>query len=67
MSQLLKELYNLLNISQIRTSAYHPQTDGLVERFNKTLNAMLRKLVNKEGKDWNRMLPDVLFAYREVP
>ena len=31
MSQLLRELYNLLNIRPIRTSPYHPQTDGLVE------------------------------------
>ena len=38
MSQLLKELYNLLHISQIRTSPYHLQTNSLVERFNKTLN-----------------------------
>ena len=67
MSQLLRELYNLLNINQIRTSPYHPQTDGLVERFNKTLKAMLRKLVSKEGKNWDVLLPYVLFAYREVP
>ena len=51
MFQLLKELYNLLHISQIWTSPYHPQTDGLVERFNKTLKLMLRKLVSKEGKN----------------
>ena len=67
MSQLLRELYNLLNIRPIRTSPYHPQTDGLVECFNKTLKSVLRKLVNKEGHDWDRLLPYVLFAYREVP
>ena len=35
MSQLLRELYNLLNICPIRTSPYHPQTDGLVEHETK--------------------------------
>ena len=57
----------MLHISQIRTSPYHPQTDGLVERFNKTLKAMLRKLVSKKGKDWDRLLPYVSFVYCEVP
>ena len=67
MLQLLRELYNLLNICPIHTSPYHPQMDALVERFNKTLKALLRKLVSKEGHDWDRLLPYVLFAYREVP
>jgi len=43
------------------------QTDGLVERFNKILRSLIRKLVNKEGRDWDRLRPYVLFAYREVP
>ena len=38
-----------------------------MERFNKTLKSVLRKFVNKEGRDWDRWLPYVLFAYREVP
>ena len=67
MLQLLRELYNLLNIRPIRTSLYHPQTDGFVERFNKTLKSLLRKLINKEGRDWDQLLPYVLFAYCEVP
>ena len=67
MSQLLAELYKLLHIHSIRTSPYHPQTDGLVERFNQTLKNMLRKVVAKEGKDWDKLLPYLLFAYREVP
>ena len=67
MSKLLKEVYRLLRVHPIRTSPYHPQTDGLVERFNKTLKALLRRLIEKEGRDWDKLLPYVLFAYREVP
>ena len=66
-SQLLAELYRLLQVKPIWTSPYHPQTDGLVERFNKTLKAMLRKTALEDGKDWDRMIPYLLFAYREVP
>ncbi len=66
-SQLLAEFYRLLHIQSIRTSPYHPQTDGLVERFNQTLKSMLRKAVSSEGKDWDKWIPYLLFAYREVP
>ena len=66
-SQLLKEVYNLLGVHSIRTSPYHPQTDGLVERFNQTLKSMLRRSATQEGKDWDKLIPYLLFAYREVP
>ena len=66
-SQLLAEVYHLLHIKPIRTTPYHPQTDGLVERFNQTLKAMLRRTAREEGKDWDKLLPYLLFAYREVP
>ena len=66
-SQLLAELYQLLHIHPIRTTPYHPQTDGLVERFNQTLKTMLRKVATKEVRDWDKLIPYILFAYREVP
>lgn len=67
MSKLLAEVYRLLSVKVIRTSPYHPQMDGLVKRFNQTLKAMLRKVADNEGKDWDKLLPYILFAYREVP
>ena len=67
MSQLLKEIYRHLHIHTIRTTPYHPQTDGLVERFNKTLKSMLKKVMSEEGRDWDTLLPYIIFAYREVP
>ena len=66
-SQLLAELYRFLHVHPIRTTPYHPQTDGLVERFNQTLKSMLRKAATEYGKDWDKLLPYLLFAYREVP
>ncbi|XP_077964207.1 uncharacterized protein LOC144411428 [Gasterosteus aculeatus] len=67
MSRVMKEMCKLLKVSQIRTSVYHPQTDGLVERFNKTLKQMLRKAIDVEGKNWDQLIPFVLFSIREVP
>ena len=67
MSSLLEEVYYLLHIKRIRTTPYHPQTDGLVERFNGTLKGMLRKFVSRNQKDWDQYLTYLLFAYREVP
>ena len=66
-SQLLTEVYSLLQIKPIKTTPYHPQTAGLEERFNGTLKAMLKKTAAEEGRDWDRLLPYLLFAYREVP
>lgn len=63
---MLAELYRLLGVNAIRTSPYHPQTDGLVKRFNQTLKEMLRKSASEDGKDWDKLIPYVLFAYREV-
>ena len=44
----------------IRTSPYHPQTDGLVERFNQTLKSMLRKTGTDGGKEWDKKIPYLL-------
>jgi len=64
MSGLMKEVESLLGFHKVNTTAYHPQSDGLVERFNRTLIAMLAKSSKEGGKDWDQHLPYILFAYR---
>ncbi len=57
MSRTIKELYELLGIKSVRTSVYHPQTDGLVERFNRTLKTMVRKFVKEDAIGINGSSP----------
>ena len=46
---------------------YHPQTDGLVERFHRTLTDMFAKTVVQGGKDWDQRFQYILFVYRSNP
>ena len=66
-SDMMKEITRLLGISQIHTSIYHAQTNGMCERFHGTLKAMLRKMTTEQPREWDRYLPALLFAYREIP
>ncbi len=67
MSQLMADLCRSLKVKQLRTTVYHPQTDGLIERFNQTLKQMLRHVVAEDSRDWDLMLPYVLFGIWGVP
>ena len=61
---LMKEVETLMGYHKLNTTAYHPQTDGLVERCKRTLTSMLATTVEKGGAEWDDQLPYVLFAYR---
>ncbi|KAG2900390.1 hypothetical protein PC117_g21987 [Phytophthora cactorum] len=62
-SNLARSLYETLGIKKLFGSAYHPQTQGLVERFNGALMGMLRMYVSETQTDWDVYLPRVQFAY----
>jgi hypothetical protein len=64
---LIEEVCDVLRTKKIFTSTYHPQTDGLVERMNGTLQAMLSKFVETHQRDWDTYLPFVVFAYNSAP
>ena len=64
MSELMTELCQLLEVQCTRTCPYRPQSDGLVERFNRTLINMLSKFCCERKDDWDQHLPFLLCAYR---
>ena len=63
-SNVMKGLCSMLGIEKSRTTAYHPQSDGLVERLNRTLMGAVSKYVERDQRDWDLWLPFVLFSYR---
>ena len=65
-SNLFQEMCKLLGIHKTRTTPYHPQSDGMVERFNRTLAAMLSAYVSENHRDWDEQLPYVTMAYRST-
>lgn len=67
MSSLVTEVCRLLNTKKVNTTAYHPQTDGLVERFNNTLVEAISAYVSTNQDDWDLYIPAILFVYRVSP
>jgi transposase InsO family protein len=63
-SELIKEICEILGINKTRTTPYHPQSDGMVERYNRTLATQLSMFVNENHSDWDEHLHTVLMAYR---
>ena len=67
-SALISELCKLLGITKTRTTPYHPQSDGMIERFNRILLSMLSTVLGEEGEEnWEVALPAVMLAYRSSP
>ena len=63
-SQLVTELCNITGVYKTRTTAFHPHSDELTERANRTILAMLRAATYKDTKQWPSKLPSVLAACR---
>jgi hypothetical protein len=62
-SELANQVYELLGIKHTKTTAYHPQSNGVVEIFNKTLKTTLMLWAHENQDDWDELLPFVVFAY----
>ena len=62
-SELLANLCEVAGVQKLRTTPYHPQTNGQCERFNSTLLNMLGTLTPEQKKDWKTYVPTMVHAY----
>ncbi len=64
--RLMKELCELMGVERVRTSPYHPATNGTVERMHGTFKGILGKCIEK-GVDWVGQVNFVLYVLRQMP
>jgi transposase InsO family protein len=63
-SDLFSEVCSSLGIAKSHTTPYHSQSDGMIERFNGTLQQMLTIFVDGNTTNWDDHLPYLMMAYR---
>lgn len=66
MSKIFTACCKLLQIKKINTTAYHPQSNGALERSHRTLAEYLRHYVNDKKLDWDEYVPYAMFTYNST-
>ncbi|PNF18384.1 hypothetical protein B7P43_G12483 [Cryptotermes secundus] len=67
MSDVFKRICKLFQIEKVCTTAYHPESNGALERTHKTLTNYLRCFCDKKLNDWDEWLPFACFTYNTTP
>jgi hypothetical protein len=65
-SSIMREICQLLDIDKLHTTFYKASTNSVLERYHRTLNSMLGKVINEKQTDWDIWLPYVMAAYRST-
>ncbi|VDI24391.1 Hypothetical predicted protein [Mytilus galloprovincialis] len=67
MSKLVAAVNHIFNVKHSFTSSYHPQTNSIAERTNKTIIQCIRTVINEQQSNWPELLPGILMAFRMTP
>src|SRR5580765_8412949 len=63
LSEIFKNTCKILKIEKIQTTAYHPESNGALERSHRTLAEYLRHYINEDQTDWDEWIPFAMFTY----
>jgi len=67
MSNFFIAVMKVLGTETVRTTAYHPRTNGQVERYTRTMATQLRHYVTDDPRRWDELLPVLTMAYNSQP
>ncbi|CAF3952955.1 unnamed protein product [Adineta steineri] len=62
-NQLMEAMSKLIGYDHTYSTTYHPQSNGMIERFNATFVPQIAKLQDRENNNWDEFLAPVVFAY----
>lgn len=62
----IKRIMRAIGVKMFHSTAYHPQTDGQTENFHRTFLSMLRSFVSTHQRDWEELVPSLLYAYHNT-
>ena len=62
-NRLIAAFTHILGCHHIKSTPYHPQTNGVIERFNSTFERQLTKLTDQHLNDWDMHLKSIVFAF----
>ena len=65
-SEVFQELCIFLGITKTRTTSLRPQSDGMIERANRTIEDMLTSFVSENQNDWDEHINLLMLAYRSA-
>ena len=61
---LFKDMCKLMDIEKTRTTPWHPQSNGMIKRFNRKLETLLRQSITDDQHNWDLQTPLCCMAYR---
>jgi len=66
-SELIHNVCKILKIKKLQSTAYHPQTNGALERSHRTIVEYIRNFIEKDPNEWDHWLPFAMFTYNTTP